>query len=173
VPDDAALRKHLIDLLEGGQAHITMEDAVKGFPVHRAGERPGGSPHSAWELLEHIRIAQEDIVAFSGGTARRMPTGKNPPEGYRELKWPDGYWPASPAPANQSEWDNSVAAIRKDLRRFLRLVEDPQRNLFVPFPWGTGQTLLREALLIADHNAYHLGQLMLVRRLLEGGGKPG
>ena len=159
--DDAGLRKQVIDLLTKGNAHITFDKAVEGFPVDRAGVRPSGSPHSAWELLEHIRIAQYDIVAFSRG-------GEEP---YRELKWPDEYWPASPAPANVQAWEASVAAIRADLDRFVSILRDPKRNLYEPFSWGEGQTLLREAFLIADHNSYHLGQLMLVRRMLEGGAR--
>jgi hypothetical protein len=152
---DAVLRQHLIRLLRDAQAHITFGDAVKDFPVEKAGIRPAGSPHSAWELLEHIRIAQDDIVRFSGGTD------------YVPLKWPDDYWPASPAPRNRGEWDKSVAAVEADLERFVGLLEDPKRDLFQPLPWGQGQTLLREALLIADHNAYHVGQLMLLRRMLD------
>jgi hypothetical protein len=152
---DAALRKQLADLLQGGNAHITMADALKNFPVERAGVRPAGAPHSAWELLEHLRIAQRDIVAFSGGME------------YVELKWPDDYWPAAPGPGSPQQWQQSVEAIRRDLDRFVELLNDDTRDLFAPFPWGEGQTLLREALLIADHNAYHLGQLMLVRRELE------
>lgn len=152
---DADLRKHVLALLDGGGAHITFADAVKAFPVKQAGIRPNGSPHSAWELLEHLRIAQEDIVIFSEGGD------------YVQPAWPDDYWPASPAPAGELEWNASVAAIKKDLARFVTILQDPGRDLFEPFPWGTGQTLLREALLIADHNAYHLGQLMLLRRMLE------
>jgi uncharacterized damage-inducible protein DinB len=155
--DDAILRKHLIELLDGGSAHITFADAVKDFPVQSAGVRPAGSPHSAWELLEHMRIAQYDILAFSGGT--EWP--------YVELKWPDDYWPASPAPNDAEEWNTSVKALRRDLDGFLALLRDPKRNLYEPFPSGQGQTLLREALLIAYHNSYHLGQLMLLRRMLD------
>ena len=155
--DDATLRKHLIDLLDGGNAHITFADVAKDFPVQSAGLRPGGSPHSAWELLEHMRIAQYDILAFSGGT-------ESP---YVELKWPDDYWPASPAPKDAGQWETSVTALRQDLDSFLALLRDPNRSLYDPFPWGQGQTLLREALLIADHNSYHLGQLMLLRRMVE------
>jgi hypothetical protein len=151
-----AVRKHLRQLLEGGQAHITLHEALQGFPVERAGVRPSGAPHSAWELLEHIRIAQEDILHFSEG-----------PEHYVARRWPDDYWPSSVAPDSPEAWNKSAAAIRRDLAAFLRLVEDPKRDLFEPFPWGEGQTLFREAVLIADHGAYHLGQLMLVRRLLE------
>jgi uncharacterized damage-inducible protein DinB len=151
---DADLRKNLITLLEGGEAHITFEDAVKGFPADRAGSRPEGVPHSAWELLEHLRIAQADILSFSQG------------QDYVELKWPDDYWPSSPAPGDKREWKASVEAVVKDRARFVEMVRDEQRDLFTPFPWGSGQTLLREALLLADHNSYHVGQLLVVRQLL-------
>ena len=151
---DADLRRHLVALLEEGQAHITFAEAVKDFPVDSAGIRPEGSPHSAWELLEHLRIAQADIVLFSEG------------KDYVELKWPDDYWPSSAAPESKAAWHSSVEAVRKDLAQFIEMVKDERRDLFEPFPWGSGQTLLREALLIADHNSYHLGQLMLLRRMM-------
>jgi hypothetical protein len=154
---DAELRRHVVALLDGGNAHITFADAVKDFPVERAGIRPEGSPHSAWEILEHLRIAQADILLFSRS------------KDYIQPKWPDDYWPSSPAPKNNREWDASINSVRKDLAQFLEMLKDEKRNLFEPFPWGDGQTLLREALLIADHNSYHLGQLMLVRRMLESG----
>jgi hypothetical protein len=152
---DANLRTHLIALLVEGHAHITFADAVEAFPVEHAGVRPEGSPHSPWELLEHLRIAQADILHFSRG------------EGYVELKWPDDYWPSSPSPKSNAEWEVSIAAIREDMAQFIDIVKDERRDLFEPFPWGSGQTLLREALLIADHNSYHVGQLMLLRRMLE------
>lgn len=152
--DESALRRHLLDLLRGGQAHTTLDEAVKDFQLERAGIRPEGSPHSAWELLVHIRIAQHDILRFSQSAD------------YQSPPWPKGYWPSSPAPKDQAEWDACVAAIRDDLAAFEALLNDPARDLLRPFPWGDGQTLLREALLIADHNAYHVGQLVLVRRLL-------
>jgi len=152
---DSNLRKHLTALLTAGEAHITFADAIKDFPIAQAGLRPEGSPHSAWELLEHLRIAQADILLFSQGTD------------YVEPKWPDDYWPTSPEPASPRDWEASVTAISADLEKFTELLNDKQRDLFEPFPWGNGQTLLREALLIADHNSYHLGQLMLIRRMIE------
>lgn len=151
---DRALREHLINLLEGGHAHATFDSAVRGFPVDRAGVRPAGLPYSAWELLEHLRIAQNDILRFSASGDHVSP------------KWPEGYWPSSPAPEQGSQWARSVRGVRKDLAEFQSLVRDPKQDLYRKFPWGNGQTLLREALLIADHNAYHIGQLVLVRRLL-------
>jgi len=149
-----ALREHLVELLEGGHAHASFEQAVRGFPAGRAGERPKGAPHSAWELLEHIRIAQNDILRFSQ-------SGE-----YKSPDWPEGYWPSSPAPEREEQWHASITAFQNDLAEFLRMVNDPKADLYRPFPWGDGQTLLREALLIADHNSYHVGQLVLVRRLL-------
>jgi hypothetical protein len=162
---DGELRRHLVRLLQGAEAHINFDESVKNFPVDKAGVRPAGSPHSAWELLEHIRIALHDIAAFSGAMGS-TDSGKNP-TGYESLKWPDDYWPKSPAPKDAKEWNKSVAAIKDHMAAVLRLIEDPKQNLFEKFSWGDGQTLLREALLIADHNAYHVGQLMLVRRMLE------
>jgi len=154
VPDDSALRDHLLELLHGGNAHTTFDDAVNGFPVELAGVRPEGAPHSAWELIEHIRIAQEDILRFSQSDAH-----KSPP-------WPKGYWPGFPGPAREGQWQETVDAVRRDLAEFESLLKDPAQDLFRKLPWGEGQTLLREALLLADHNAYHVGQLVLVRRLL-------
>ncbi len=166
---DAELREHLVKLLAGGQAHITFADAVKGFPMDKAGVRPAGSPHSAWELLEHIRISLEDIIRFSGVEDQRPPSAITHgfPKGYAELNWPDDYWPKSAAPASAKQWKASVAAIKEGVAAFTRLIEDPKRDLLEAFPWGDGQTLLREAMLIADHGAYHLGQLTLLRRLIE------
>ena len=154
MPDQLALRDHLLELLRGGQAHVSLEDAVKGFPLDLIGIRPDGAPHSAWELLEHIRIALDDIVRFSQSAD------------YQSPPWPKGYWPSAPAPKNESEWHNCLRLIRESMASFETLLRDPEQNLFRKLPWGEGQTLLREALLIADHNAYHLGQLVLVRRLL-------
>jgi hypothetical protein len=156
MPDAPALREHLLDLLRGGQAHVSFDDAVNAFPLELIGIRPDGSPHSAWELLEHMRITLDDILRFSQSGD------------YESPPWPKGYWPSSPEPEDQGEWHNSVRVIRESMAAFETLLSDPRQDLFLKFPWGEGQTLLREALLIADHNAYHLGQLVLVRRLLGG-----
>jgi hypothetical protein len=152
--NDTALREHLIQLLDGGHAHATFDSAVRGFPLDRIGLRPKGLPYSAWEVLEHLRIAQNDILRFSESAEHKSP------------KWPEGYWPSAPAPEKESHWARSARAIRKDLAEFQALIRDPRQDLYRKFPWGDGQTLLREALLIADHNSYHIGQLVLVRRLL-------
>jgi DinB superfamily len=149
-----ALREHLLSLLRGGGAHLDFEKAVAGLPPELRGVRPAGLPHSPWRLLEHMRIAQWDILEFS-----RNPRHVSPP-------FPEGYWPQGDAPPDVDAWDRSVAGFRADLRAMEALVADPASDLFTPFPHGQGQTLLREALLVADHNAYHLGQLVLVRRLL-------
>ena len=152
--DDSSLGDHLRTLLDWDHAHMKFDDAVEGFPPALRGKRPAGGPHSPWELLEHLRIAQWDILEFT-----RNPKHVSPP-------WPAGYWPATEAPPTESAWDESVAAFRADLRALADLTADPSVDLFARIPHGDGQTVLREVLLTADHNAYHLGQLVMVRRLL-------
>ena len=155
------LRKQLIDLLHGGQAHANFEDAVKDFPANLRGAVPPNLPYSAWQLLEHLRIAQRDILHFSA-----PPTG-----GYHPMRWPQDYWPQSAEPPTAHAWDQSITAIHSDQKHFVALIENPSSDLYKPFRWGEGQNLLREALLIADHNAYHVGELILLRRLLGVWGK--
>lgn len=150
------LRKQLIALLDGGQAHATFDEAVKGFPAELRGVVPEGLPYSAWQVLEHLRIAQKDILDFSA-----PPSG-----GYQHMRWPEDYWPKEAAPHSPEAWDRSIAAIRADLEKFKALILKPEADLYKPFRWGTGQNLLREALLIADHAAYHIGELVVLRRLL-------
>jgi hypothetical protein len=152
--NDTAIRDNLVWLLEGGHAHAKFDEVVEGFPSDRAGIRPKGASHSAWEILEHMRIAQNDILRFTLSAD------------YVSPDWPEGYWPANPAPEDKDGWSRSVRDFRKDVEEFVSLIRDPARDLYKIFPWGSGQTLLREALLIADHNSYHLGELVLVRRLL-------
>jgi len=151
---DDALRKHLLYLLEGGGAHVSFETAIARLPRKLRGAKPPGAPHSPWQLLEHLRIAQWDILEFS-----RNPKHVSP-------EWPEGYWPATESPSGDRAWTKSLRAFRTDLQAMKKLVADPSVNLFSRIPHGDGQTILREALLVADHNAYHLGQLILVRRLL-------
>jgi hypothetical protein len=151
---DKALRTHLVQLMTAGNAHATFDAAIKNLPPALRGKRPKGAEHSPWEILEHLRIAQWDILDFS----------RNP--NYRHLAWPEGYWPKTAAPPDAKSWDKSVRAFRKDLAAMCALVEDPKTDLFAEIPHGDGQTILREVLLIADHNAYHLGEMILVRRLL-------
>ena len=151
---DAELRKHLVEVLTGGHAHATFEQAVKNLPVELRGKVPKGGEHSPWQLLEHLRLAQWDILDFSRNAK------------YQSMKWPDDYWPKEKAPADEKAWDKSVRAFKRDLKEMCALVEDPKTDLFAKIPHGDGQTILREALLMADHNAYHVGQLVLVRKML-------
>src|SRR5262249_51737798 len=147
------VRDQVISLLRGGNAHITLEDAVERLPAKLRGVKPEGAEHTAWQLLEHMRIAQSDILEFS-----RDPKHQSP-------EWPEGYWPKTEKPASDAAWKKSVAAIKKDRDAMIKLVSNPKTNLYEKIPHGTGQNILREALLIADHNAYHLGQLVLLERL--------
>jgi hypothetical protein len=153
---DEELRKQLAALLDGGQAHAKFEEAVANFPAKLRGSVPDGLPYSAWQIVEHIRITQQDILNFSA-----PPTGR-----YHGLKWPEEYWPKDAAPATPEAWDRSIAAVAADLDKFKALIAKPEADLAKPFLWGTGQNLLREALLIADHTAYHTGELIVLRRLL-------
>ena len=136
-------------------AHIAFDAAVKDFSKAMRGAKPAGVPHSAWELLEHMRMAQEDILDFS----------RNPE--YRERTFPDDYWPRAAAPPNDEAWEHSVHQFQQDLKEMQALVAKTENDLFAKIPHGQGQTLLREALLVADHNAYHLGQLVFLRKMLE------
>jgi hypothetical protein len=154
MPSDKPVQEHLVKLLAGGQAHVTFDAAVKNLPAALRGKRPKGAEHSPWEILEHLRIAQWDILEFS-----RDPQHVSP-------EWPSGYWPKSKTPPNDKAWAKSVRAFNADLEAMRKLVAADSTDLYAPIPHGDGQTILREALLIADHNAYHIGQLVLVRRLL-------
>ena len=149
-------RKQLVAFLDGGQAHATLDEAVKDFPAHLRGVVPDGLPYSAWQLLEHMRITQRDILEFSA-----PPTG-----GYHGLKWPEEYWPKDAAPPSAEAWERTIAAIQADMEKFKALIVRPESDLEKAFRWGTGQNLLREALLIVNHAAYHLGELVMLRRLL-------
>jgi DinB superfamily len=153
-PHDKQLREHLIYLLDGGGAHAKFVDVVSDLPEKLRGVKPNGLPHSAWMLLEHLRIAQRDILEFS-----RNPKHESP-------KWPEGYGPESEAPPSAAAWNKSIQQFRKDLKAMQDLVANPKTHLYTRIPWGDGQTILREVLLVADHNAYHLGQLVDLRRLL-------
>ena len=151
---DEALRKHLLELLEGGHAHLTFDAAIADLPEELRGANPRGLPHTPWRLLEHMRIAQWDILRFSVDPDHISP------------EFPSGYWPAGDAPPDAAAWDASVAVFLADLKAMMDVVADPATDLFARIPHGQGQTILREAMLVADHNAYHLGQLVTVRRLL-------
>ncbi len=153
--DDKMLREQLAKIIDWNEAHADFHAAVDDFPAKLRGRVPDGFPHSAWQLLEHIRLALWDILEFSRDARHKSP------------KWPEGYWPKAKAPASAEAWDKSVKAVGQHLDAMRKLVSDPSRDLFAPLPHGTGQTLLRQALLVGDHNAYHIGQLVLVRRALE------
>ncbi|HLY63670.1 MAG TPA: DinB family protein [Terriglobia bacterium] len=152
--DGKALREHVLYLLRGGGAHLNFVDTISDFPANLRGVRPAKLPYTAWRLLEHMRIAQWDILDFC----------RNPK--YASLDFPSGYWPRGDSPPNSKAWAKSVSDFRSDLKQFQRLVANPRTDLFAAIPHGDGQTILREALLVADHNAYHLGQLVILRRLL-------
>lgn len=151
---DQALRDHLLYLLRGGGAHLDFEAAIAGLPVELRGAKAAGIPHTPWRLLEHMRIAQWDILEFSRNSKHVSP------------RFPEGYWPTGDAPPDAAAWDRSAAAFRADLQAMCDLVAHPATDLFARIPHGEGQTILREALLVADHNAYHLGQMVVVRRAL-------
>jgi hypothetical protein len=153
--DDATLREQLVALLKGGQAHATLVDAVAHFPADRMSERPQGLPYSAWQLVEHIRITLHDLLEFATSSE------------YVELEWPSGYWPKNAAPGKGESWDATLKAIQADTKSFEALVHSPDSNLYATIPWGkNGETLLREVLLAADHTSYHVGELILLRRML-------
>jgi hypothetical protein len=149
-----ALRDHLLYLLQGGGAHLHFDKAVADLPTGLRGRVVPPLPYSPWQLLEHMRIAQWDILEFSRNAAHVSPP------------WPEGYWPGDKAPPDDRAWDQAADSFREDLAAMCALVADPAADLLAAIPHGEGQTILREALLVADHNAYHLGQLVVVRRLL-------
>lgn len=151
---DKALREHLIYLLDGGGAHVDFNAVVKDFPAEIINGKAEHMPYTPWHVLEHMRIAQSDILEFSRNAAHVSPP------------WPGGYWPATDALADGATWNRSVEAFRSDLEAMKRLVEDPATDLFARIEHGEGQTILREALLVADHNAYHLGVLVTLKRIL-------
>jgi hypothetical protein len=153
---DEVLRQHLIELLDGGKAHLRYDDVVAGWPVEQRGVRPEGLDHSPWEILEHLRICQCDMLNFSRDQDHESP------------EWPTGYWPTAQQPPTDEAWAESVAAFRSDLAEMKKLVEDGSQDLYQPFAWGDGQTLLREAMVVADHNGYHLGELMTLKKQLAG-----
>ncbi len=156
MPTDSqkSLRDHVLYLLRGGGAHLSFDKAIEGIPPHLRGAKCDPVPHTPWRLLEHLRIAQWDILQFT------LDPGHQSPD------WPDGYWPDGDTPPDDAAWDRVVAAYRTDNEAMQALVADPTTDLLAPLPHGDGQTVLREALLAADHAAYHLGQLLVVRRLL-------
>ena len=153
--ENDSLRQQIVNLLTKAEAHMDVESALKDFPISLRGRKPQGAPHTPWQLLEHMRIAQRDILEFSLNSKHESP------------KWPDEYWPQQEVPQDHKAWDKSVKEFLEDLHSVCEMVKDPECDLFAKIPHGDGQTYMREALLTADHNAYHLGQLVMVRRILE------
>jgi|ERR1700722_1151478 len=151
---EQSLRQQLVELIAGGEAHAKFEDVVKNLPAKLRGARPANFPHSPWMILEHLRLAQLDILEFSRNSRHISPP------------WPSGYWPKKEAPPNAAAWNKSIQQFRRDRKAMQSLVTNRKTDLFAKIPWGDGQTILREALLVADHNAYHLAQLVDVRRML-------
>ena len=151
---DEALREHLVRILDWEEAHVGFDKAIADLPPDKRGARAPGFEHSVWQLLEHMRIALWDILEFSRDAKHVSPN------------WPQGYWPKADKPSSDAAWKKSIAAIKKDLAGMQKLVENPKTDLYAKIPHGTGQNILREALLVADHNAYHIGQLLLLRRIL-------
>jgi len=151
---DKEVIKYLVKFIKGGQAFAPLKVVLGDVPAQKRGIVPEGLPYSLWQLVEHIRIAQWDILDFS----------RNPE--YKETKWPDDYWPKETIPKNEAAWENSIKQIFADEAEFIALLEAPDCDLYTPFSWGDGQNLLREAMLIANHNSHHAGQIILMRRLL-------
>lgn len=149
------LRSRLVDLLDAGWAHIKFDQVTRNWPVELRGHKPLNASHTPWQVLEHLRLCQWDILEFS-----RDPHHKSPP-------FPEGYWPETPEPPVPESWDRSIAQFKLDLDAMKALIDAPDADLLRPFAWGDGQDLMREALVLADHNAYHLGELMTLRRMLE------
>ena len=154
MPQDQPLRDHLLELLRGGHAHLRLDKALADLPPELRGAKAPGLPHTIWQLLEHLRIAQWDILEFS-----RDPKHVSP-------DWRAGYWPKTEAPADDADWEKSLESFHRDLQAMQVLVADPKTDLVAKLPWGDGQTVLREAMMLADHNAYHLGQIVSVRQAL-------
>jgi hypothetical protein len=152
--ENRMLRNHLLAMLRKNHAHLSFDDAVADWPAKLRGVKPEGAPYTAWQLLEHLRIALWDILEFSRDAKHVSP------------KFPEGYWPAEEAPPTADAWDKSIAAYRAHEKEMIHLAEDPATDLFARIPWGTGQTLLREVLVVADHASYHVGQLVLLRKIL-------
>ena len=140
--------------MNGGNAHASFEDAVKNIPENQLGVIPEGLPYSIWQLTEHIRIVQWDLLEFS-----RNPRHKSP-------KWPEGFWPKDPAPPDKQAWKRSMEQIRADRKAFIDLLHDAGEDIYTPFSYGDGQSLFREALVLADHTSYHSGEILVLRRLL-------
>jgi hypothetical protein len=147
------LREWLVKFLEGGQAFMTFDEAVADFPMDSINLKAPKVTYTFWHILEHLRITQWDILDFS----------RNPK--YVYIKWPDAYWPAHDAKATPSQWKETVASFKSDLQEMIELVKNPKTDLFTPLLWGQGQNILREAILTAEHNAYHIGEFSILRQV--------
>ena len=154
-PHTQTVISNLIDLLNKGNAHVTLDEALKNIPFDLLGKKPAGLPYSIWQITEHIRISQSDILEFS-----RDPK-------YQSPEWPEGYWPSSTKPGSEKEWDSCIHQIKNDRESFIELLKNTGQDLYKPYTHGDGQTLLREALVLADHNSYHTGEIIILRRLLD------
>ena len=152
---DHAIRHELLEFLKGGNAHASLDDAVKDFPESLYGKKPKDAPHTAWQQLEHIRFTLHDLLEFC--------TNSN----YQAPKWPDEYWPKDESPKSSAAWKHSVAAIHEDIKGMEKLLHDEKVDLTAKIPWGDGQTILREILLAGDHTSYHVGQLVMLRKQLD------
>lgn len=153
IPEQQNLLDELVFLLKKGNAHVSFNDAIQDIPFDDLGKKAPGLPYSIWQIAEHIRITQKDILDFSAN------------ENYKELNWPADYWPHAAAPESKAVWDNCIKQINADLDAFIKLLTH-STNIFKPFEHGTGQSMLREAMLIADHTSYHTGEIVVLRRLL-------
>ncbi len=153
--ENTAIIDNLINLLNKGNAHISLDEALKDMPFEILGNKPEGVPYSIWQLTEHIRIAQEDILNFSKDSQ------------YQSPNWPDDYWPKEVKPPSEEAWENCIMQIKRDRKSFITLLQNTADNLFTPFEYGDGQTLLREALVLADHQSYHTGEIVILRRILK------
>jgi len=152
---DKLIREQLLNLLKGGNAHMTLIEAVKNFPVSKMNVTFPNGEYSSWHLLEHIRRTQSDILNFIVNS------------NYKELKWPKDYWPQSQEKATQKDWDKTLKLFDKDIKALEKIISDPKTDLYVKIKWGDGQTILREILLVADHNAYHIGEFAIMRQVLK------
>lgn len=153
--ENAVIIDNLIDLLNKGNAHVSLDEALENIPLKLLGKKAPDLPYSLWQIAEHIRIAQADILNFSKDSH------------YESPKWPDEYWPKEAEPTSDEEWKKCVKEIKRDRENFIALLKNSTGNLFVPFEYGNGQTLLREALVLADHNSYHTGEIIILRRILD------
>lgn len=151
---DKEVRKWLVKFLQGNQAYMSFDDAVAKFPTKHINTKAPNVDYTFWHILEHIRITQWDIIDFC----------TNPD--YKYIKWPDDYWPKQDAKATKKDWDKTIKAIRSDLNEMTKLVQNPENDLYKPFAWGEGQHLLREAIMVAEHNAYHIGEFAVLRQVV-------